>query len=408
VKIHFVKAGETLTSIAEKHGVTVGELLEANPIIADPDDLKVAMKLVIPDKKAGNTDGAAKAECPPGETGSVPDKAKTAPSSETLPAAKPESPQKFAAAGGTAEGMQTDANKGGAKWPTVPVLPDMPGLKPKSEPCQSCQSKTPGSSAMPLPYAQPQAMTGAGASGTDAQMPWGMFQWTGTGTGLSGTPGMHPSGQMPDGAFQHPFAAIPQPAWPVQGVPGDIPQSGQTTGSFGSGQWGVAPVGGYWGGGVPGTGPHGGGAWGGSQQVAGAWGPAAYGTPWGGMPGTGQPGYWAGYHAPYNTPFTVNPFDYKPDRPETLVTESGSSWQPYRQPGKDSPAFLPPHAAVTAAEDANEARLHQAPDTDETEKDAAPAAVPARKKPPAKKRRQNAELTLKEKIIRMQKNHRRY
>jgi hypothetical protein len=126
------------------------------------------------------------------------------------------------------------------------------------------------------------------------------------------------------------------------------------------------------------------------------------------MPGTGQPGYWAGYHAPYNTPFTVNPFDYKPDRPETLVTESGSSWQPYRQPGKDSPAFLPPHAAVTAAEDANEARLHQAPDTDETEKDAAPAAVPARKKPPAKKRRQNAELTLKEKIIRMQKNHRRY
>lgn len=404
MKIHFVKAGETLTSIAEKHGVTVEDLLEANSIIADPNDLKVAMKLVIPDKKAAKTDGATKTECSPDKTGSVHDKAKAAPSSGTLSAAMQETPTKFAAAGGTAEGKQTDANKGWAKWPAIPELPEMPGVKPKSEPCQPCQSKVPGANAMPLPYAQPQAMGGAvQTGGTDVQMPWGVSQWPGTGPGVSGTPGMYPSGQMPDGAAQHPFAAIPQPAWPVQGVPGEA----QAAGPFGSGQWGVAPVGGYPDAGLPGAGPYGGGVWGGSQPGAGPWGIPGYGTPWGGVPGTGQPGYWAGSHAPYNTPFTVNPFVYKPDRPESQ-TESGSSWQPYRQTGKDSPNFLSPHAAMTASGETNAAKLHQAPDTDETEEDAAPAAAPARKKQPVKKRKRNTQLTLKEKIIRMQKNHRQY
>ena len=50
MKIHFVKEGDTLYEISKKYGVPVEEIVAANQLITDPDELKVAMKLVIPDK----------------------------------------------------------------------------------------------------------------------------------------------------------------------------------------------------------------------------------------------------------------------------------------------------------------------------------------------------------------------
>jgi LysM repeat protein len=51
VKIYFVKQGDTLSEIGKRFDVTVEELMKANPIISNPDDLKIGMKLIIPVKK---------------------------------------------------------------------------------------------------------------------------------------------------------------------------------------------------------------------------------------------------------------------------------------------------------------------------------------------------------------------
>ncbi|WP_438444301.1 LysM peptidoglycan-binding domain-containing protein [Gorillibacterium sp. sgz5001074] len=48
MKIHLVKKGDTLFEIAKKHGVTLEQLLAANPHIADPDRIEVGMKVKIP------------------------------------------------------------------------------------------------------------------------------------------------------------------------------------------------------------------------------------------------------------------------------------------------------------------------------------------------------------------------
>lgn len=51
MKIYFVKQGETLFDISRKHGVTMKELLAANPAIVNQDELQAATKIVIPDVK---------------------------------------------------------------------------------------------------------------------------------------------------------------------------------------------------------------------------------------------------------------------------------------------------------------------------------------------------------------------
>jgi spore coat assembly protein SafA len=48
VKIHVVKEGETLWAIARKHGVSLEELLKANPDIQNPDVIQPGMKIKIP------------------------------------------------------------------------------------------------------------------------------------------------------------------------------------------------------------------------------------------------------------------------------------------------------------------------------------------------------------------------
>lgn len=48
MKIHVVKEGETLSAIARKHGVSLEEILRANPDIRDPDVIRPGMKIRIP------------------------------------------------------------------------------------------------------------------------------------------------------------------------------------------------------------------------------------------------------------------------------------------------------------------------------------------------------------------------
>jgi LysM repeat protein len=51
LKIHFVKAGDTLYEISKKYGVSVEEIMAANTSVADPNKLVVGTKLVIPERK---------------------------------------------------------------------------------------------------------------------------------------------------------------------------------------------------------------------------------------------------------------------------------------------------------------------------------------------------------------------
>lgn len=51
MKIHFVKAGETLYEIGKKYGVTVEEIVAANKSIIDPNLIMAGMKLIIPVKQ---------------------------------------------------------------------------------------------------------------------------------------------------------------------------------------------------------------------------------------------------------------------------------------------------------------------------------------------------------------------
>lgn len=48
MKIHIVKAGETLYTLAKKYGLDLAKLLAANPDIADPDNVAVGQKVKIP------------------------------------------------------------------------------------------------------------------------------------------------------------------------------------------------------------------------------------------------------------------------------------------------------------------------------------------------------------------------
>lgn len=48
MKIHIVKAGDTLYELAKKYNVTLEKLIELNPHIADPDKIDVGMKVKIP------------------------------------------------------------------------------------------------------------------------------------------------------------------------------------------------------------------------------------------------------------------------------------------------------------------------------------------------------------------------
>lgn len=45
-----VKSGDTLSKIAKAHGVTVDEIVKSNPIIKDPNVIRVGWILNIPDK----------------------------------------------------------------------------------------------------------------------------------------------------------------------------------------------------------------------------------------------------------------------------------------------------------------------------------------------------------------------
>ncbi|PZD94140.1 hypothetical protein DNH61_19495 [Paenibacillus sambharensis] len=51
MKIHMVKKGDTLYKIAEKHGVTLDEIVKLNPEIENPDVIDVGMKVKIPGTK---------------------------------------------------------------------------------------------------------------------------------------------------------------------------------------------------------------------------------------------------------------------------------------------------------------------------------------------------------------------
>ena len=46
--VHVVKAGDTLSKIATKYGVTVDQILAANPQIKDPNKIAVGDEIVIP------------------------------------------------------------------------------------------------------------------------------------------------------------------------------------------------------------------------------------------------------------------------------------------------------------------------------------------------------------------------
>lgn len=213
--------------------------------------------------------------------------------------------------------------------------------------------------------------------GTASSGPW----QPGSIGGVGGIPHAQPAsppplGGMPSGswpgnpAVKHPFAAMPMPAYPVQG-PGYSHVHGQ--------------------------------------------GQPFFGTPWdSGQWGGGQPGSGTGFHSPYNTPFSVNPYLLPADQPAYPVfgTPTGqqfpqapgqSPWQPYRLQTAAAPAFLPPHATPAAGETAG--------DAEDTEEEAAPvraSAGPNRKKTVNKKRKPSGEAALKDKILRMQRNHRRY
>lgn len=372
MKIYFVKAGDTLSAIAEKHGVTVDQLLAANPIIADPDDLKVAMKLVIP---AAKKDGQ-------GISGKG-----TEPKPDHSPAAKPGTDaasqgQTGAAAAGKAD---QDGKTGPMQpgFPPIPALPDFPEswMTPGSggtpgaadkHPCQSCQSKAGGPAVMPLPYAFPatQPATGGNVPGgyPPAGQPWMMTTVPGPGHVATGPMAGAVQADCPD--VQHPFAAIQQPAVPVQAP-------------FGQG---VPPVQGA---GV-------------SFQPGIGW-------------GTGLPNNWSGFHSPYNTPFSVNPYLMPTEGAGQQASPQGGggaafanpgNWQPYRFNQAPAPDFIPPHAAVSTPDSENTATLHRT--DDEPEEDEPASRGKTRKKPAAKKRKPAGDLTLKDKILRMQHNHRRY
>jgi len=46
--VHVVKSGDSLSKIAAKYGVTVDDILAANPAITDPNKIAVGDKVVIP------------------------------------------------------------------------------------------------------------------------------------------------------------------------------------------------------------------------------------------------------------------------------------------------------------------------------------------------------------------------
>lgn len=433
MKIYFVKAGDTLSAIAGKHGVTVEELLAANPIIADPDDLKVAMKLVIPDKKgeahAGGAAGKAGQQPLPDKAGQVPMPGKAMPqpapvhaghqpSADCLPfPVLSDQPPAGTVSGGTVppgmqpavhqDGMKGKAEGGekpdaahGPEMPKLPPLPEYAAFKPLPAPCKTCLQKGAKPAPLPLPHAWPPA--GAGV--------------------------------------QHPFAAVPLPASPVHGLAGPLAPHGKSHGTpgagYGSGAWpgsgqpgagpwggpwtggsqtGIGPWGGPWSGvGQPGVGP-GSGAWPGSGQTGigpfgGGWpgngphGAGPWGSPWA---GNGFPGAWTGFHAPYNTPFSVNPYAAKPDaKPPAGGAPDG--WRPHDMPGEGAAAFLPPHAMPAGTGGDGAAQLHRAADPGGNgTRGRAPSAPSGRKKPSGKKRKPPAEMTLKDKVMRLQRNHRR-
>lgn len=50
MKIHIVKEGDTLYALSQHYGVPMEHILQANPLITNPDELKVGLKVKIPTK----------------------------------------------------------------------------------------------------------------------------------------------------------------------------------------------------------------------------------------------------------------------------------------------------------------------------------------------------------------------
>ncbi|QMV43824.1 LysM peptidoglycan-binding domain-containing protein [Cohnella cholangitidis] len=50
MKIHMVKQGDSLYSIAQKYGVTLEDIVKANPDISNPDAIEVGMKVKVPSR----------------------------------------------------------------------------------------------------------------------------------------------------------------------------------------------------------------------------------------------------------------------------------------------------------------------------------------------------------------------
>ena len=62
---HVVKPGETLAAIATQNGITLGDLLAANPEIQDPDRIRVGQVIVIPSRSTPAVEPDVPAEAQP-------------------------------------------------------------------------------------------------------------------------------------------------------------------------------------------------------------------------------------------------------------------------------------------------------------------------------------------------------
>jgi len=52
---YVVKAGDTLSKIATRNGITLAQLLKLNPTITNPNKIKVGDKINLPDTSTENT-----------------------------------------------------------------------------------------------------------------------------------------------------------------------------------------------------------------------------------------------------------------------------------------------------------------------------------------------------------------
>ena len=85
--VHKVRSGETLSGIAQKHNVTLSELLSANPEITDPGLIRVGQTIKIPARAAAAPQPAAATVAPAAVSAPAPAQPVTTPSTAPATAA---------------------------------------------------------------------------------------------------------------------------------------------------------------------------------------------------------------------------------------------------------------------------------------------------------------------------------